>query len=112
MVPAERRQEQAKQQTQEATRVLTQLRSILKEAARSDPQRGIETLKDSSRFSEPKPQPPRKPTRPPKPRDRRPPNPNDSRYQVSLGLLDRLSAERRRRKVNDARSRFEKGYQT
>jgi restriction system protein len=78
-----RLQEPAKQQTEQAALVHQQLRSVLKEAAGLTPQRLLKAQKDSSTFRDPKPQPPREPTLPPRPWLHRP------RWEAQCGEIQK-----------------------
>jgi restriction system protein len=90
--------QEAQSRTQEAKKAIEELENTLKHAIETDDTDTWETLKDTSPFSELKPNAP-SPTYIHLP-------PNEKDYQPKIGLLDKMSSSRMETKINDAKNRF------
>lgn len=91
----EERKSEAMDRTSDAQQELESLSSLLKATLKVDDKVDWESLKDKSSFAEPRPNPAKPPIQPPLQSLPREPQRTDSKYQPTLGLLDKLISSRR-----------------
>jgi restriction system protein len=95
----------AKDRTQEAQNALAALERVLVHTLDIDDTVDWEALKDCSEYTEPEPEKPPPLETPPEPKR------SDAKYEVKLGILDKLVASRKEAKEREAEERFEKDHQ-
>jgi restriction system protein len=93
----EERKAEAQERTSDAQQELELLAALLKTTLTVDDKVDWESLKDTTAFPEPRPKAAKLPTEPSLPSLPREPQRTDSKYQRTLGLLDKLFSSRRSR---------------
>lgn len=92
--------EEAQSRTQQAKQAIEEIENTLQQALENDDIFIWETMKDTSKFSEPTPVHPYPSTIPPQPDEKEP------KYQPCIGILDKMSSSRKETKINDAKILF------
>jgi restriction system protein len=101
----------AAERSREAQEIIESLRNTLNHTLDRDDTIDWDRLKDSSPFPKPKPTKPKLPQPPTPIAIPQEPLKTDPRYQLQLGLLDKLFASRREQKLSDAAHLFNREHQ-
>ena len=102
----EERKTEAQDRTSDAQQELELLAALLKATLTVDDKVDWESLKDKTAFPEPRPKAAKPPTEPSLPSLPREPQRTDSKYQPTLGLLDKLISSRRSRLQEEVAKSF------